>query len=89
MNSAEYMLVAAKASAIGGLMASCQRLMSGDPLSGLCYCPTKLMAAYKVSMAEITYIMAQKQPQTWATPRKYCGAASRNCPEPKCIPLPR
>ena len=85
------MFVAVKAGGISGQMVTCQSAMTPGPFSNgaKCYCPATMMDYYKVTLAEITYIMAQKQPQQWASPHKYCGNATLSCAEPKCIPLPR
>ena len=86
-----YMFVAVTAGKVGRQMSSCQDAMNPGPLStgGRCNCPALIMSVYGVTLAELTYMMAQKQPLEWATPGKFCGGAALNCTEPKCIPLPR
>ena len=80
------MPVAAAAEQVSFRMGSCEGSRTG-PFGGFCACPAVIMSHYKLTLAELTYCMEQKQPTTWTDPGQYCGGAS--CAEPKCIPLPR
>ena len=81
--------VAVAAEGVATQMGHCENSRTGGLLGGICNCPTVLMSHYKLTLAELTYCMEQKQPTVWTDPGQFCGNASLNCAEPRCIPLPR